>query len=63
VQTERTKMQPRGRCLNPLSVHHDISTVMGEEVVLFTLAESLQFREVKKKSNFLPDGDDDHVLT
>jgi len=49
--------------LNPLSVHHDISTVMGEEVVLFTLAESLQFREVKKKSNFLPDGDDDHVLT
>ena len=33
------------------SLHHDISTVTGEEVVLFTLAESPQFREVKKKSN------------
>ena len=28
-----------------LSLHHDISTVTGEEVVLFTLAESPQFRE------------------
>ncbi|MGA8349855.1 MAG: DUF2294 domain-containing protein, partial [Isosphaeraceae bacterium] len=34
-----------------LSLHHDISTVTGEEVVLFTLAEPPQFREVKKKSN------------
>jgi uncharacterized protein YbcI len=34
-----------------LSLHHDISTVTGEEVVLFTLAESPQFREVKKKPN------------
>ena len=34
-----------------LSLHHDISTVTGEEVVIFTLAESPQFREVKKKSN------------
>jgi uncharacterized protein YbcI len=32
-----------------LSLHHDISTVTGEEVVLFTLAESPDFREVKKK--------------
>src|ERR1700694_871222 len=32
-----------------LSVHHDISTVTGEEVVLFTLAESPLFRETKKK--------------
>jgi len=32
-----------------VSLHHDISTVTGEEVVLFTLAESPQFREVKKK--------------
>ncbi len=31
-----------------LSLHHDISTVTGEEVVLFTLAESPQVREVKK---------------
>jgi uncharacterized protein YbcI len=32
-----------------LSLHHDISTVTGEEVVLFTLAESPVFRETKKK--------------
>jgi uncharacterized protein YbcI len=31
-----------------LSLHHDISTVTGEEVVLFTLAESPAFREIKK---------------
>ena len=34
-----------------LSLHHDISTVTGEEVVLFTLAESPQVCEVKKRSN------------
>lgn len=32
-----------------LSLHHDISTVTGEEVVLFTLAESPLFREAKRK--------------
>jgi uncharacterized protein YbcI len=32
-----------------LSLHHDISTITGEEVVLFTLAESPDFREAKKK--------------
>ena len=32
-----------------LSLHHDISTVTGEEVVLFTLAGSPQVRETKKK--------------
>ena len=32
-----------------LTMHHDISTTTGEEVVLFTLAESPGFREVKKK--------------
>jgi uncharacterized protein YbcI len=32
-----------------LSLHHDVSTVTGEEVVLFTLAESPLFRESKKK--------------
>ena len=30
---------------NVLSLHHDISTVTGEEVVLFTLAEAPLFRE------------------
>jgi len=32
-----------------LSLHHDISTTTGEEVVLFTLVESPLFRETKKK--------------
>ena len=32
-----------------VSLHHDISTITGEEVVLFTLAEAPQFREAKKK--------------
>src|SRR5213595_856852 len=32
-----------------LSLHHDISTVTGEEVVLFTLAESPVFRDPRKK--------------
>ena len=32
-----------------VSLHHDISTVTGEEVVVFTLAESPLFREPKKR--------------
>ncbi len=32
-----------------VSLHHDISTVTGEEVVIFTLAESPGIRESKKK--------------
>jgi uncharacterized protein YbcI len=32
-----------------LSMHHDISTVTGEEVVVFTLAEPPGFRETKKR--------------
>jgi uncharacterized protein YbcI len=32
-----------------VSLHHDISTITGEEVVLFTLEESPLFREIKKK--------------
>jgi uncharacterized protein YbcI len=32
-----------------LSLHHDISTVTGEEIVVFTLAESPFYRETKKK--------------
>ena len=31
-----------------VSLHHDISTTTGEEVVLFTLAESPVFREPKR---------------
>ena len=32
-----------------LSLHHDISTATGEEVVLFTLAESPILRETRKR--------------
>ncbi len=32
-----------------LSLHHDISTVTGEEVVLFTLVSSPLFRDAKRK--------------
>ena len=35
--------------VNVVSLHHDISTVTGEEIVVFTLAESPLFREAKKK--------------
>ncbi len=31
------------------SLHHDISTLTGEEVILFTLAEPPLFREARKK--------------
>jgi len=34
-----------------MSMHHDISTVTGEEVVLFRLTETPQVREPKKKSS------------
>ena len=32
-----------------ISLHHDISTITGEEVVLFTLAELPVLRDTKKK--------------
>ncbi len=32
-----------------VSLHHDISTVTGEEVILFTLESEPAFREVKRK--------------
>lgn len=35
--------------INPLSLHHDISTLTGEEIVAFTLAEAPYYREAKKR--------------
>jgi uncharacterized protein YbcI len=35
--------------IKPRSLHHDISTLTGEEVVMFTLAEPPLYREAKKK--------------
>jgi len=36
--------------IKPLSLHHDISTVTGEEVLIFTLATAPVTRESKKQS-------------
>ena len=35
--------------IKSVSMHHDISTTTGEEVVLFSLAESPVFRETKRR--------------
>ena len=35
--------------IKPVSLHHDISTLTGEEIVVFTLSQSPQFRESKRK--------------
>lgn len=35
--------------VNVVSLHHDISTITGEEIVVFTLASEPNFREVKRK--------------
>ena len=35
--------------VKPVSLHHDISTVTGEEVVLFALAESPAYRQPMKR--------------
>ena len=34
--------------IKPVSLHHDISTLTGEEVVVFTLSEAPKFRETKR---------------
>jgi uncharacterized protein YbcI len=52
IETGRTVLQAMVEKITGvkvLSLHHDISTVHGEEVVLFTLAESPGFREIKRK--------------
>ena len=36
--------------VKPISLHHDISTTTGEEIVIFTLAESPLFRESKGRT-------------
>ena len=34
--------------IKPKSLHNDISTISGEEIVVFTLPEAPKFREAKK---------------
>jgi uncharacterized protein YbcI len=36
--------------VNVVSLHHDISTITGEEVVLFTLAESPLYRQPRTRA-------------
>jgi uncharacterized protein YbcI len=52
VETARTVLEAMVQEITGvkvLSLHHDISTVTGEEVILFTLAEQSDFREARKK--------------
>src|SRR5580658_8605778 len=52
IETARTVMEAmveKVTGVEVVSLHHDISTVTGEEIVIFTLAESPDFRETKKK--------------
>jgi uncharacterized protein YbcI len=52
VETARPKMEEMVQTITGIkviSLHHDISTTTGEEVVLFTLAQLPVFRETKKK--------------
>jgi uncharacterized protein YbcI len=35
--------------LEPISLHHDISTITGEEILLFVFSESPGVRETKRK--------------
>ena len=52
IETSRSVMEAmvqKVTGVKVLSLHHDISTITGEEIVLFTLAESPLFREIKTK--------------
>jgi len=52
VETARSALEAMVRDITGVkvvSLHHDISTLTGEEVVLFTLAEPPVFREAKRK--------------
>jgi uncharacterized protein YbcI len=52
IETARPQMETMVQNVTQVdvvSLHHDISTVTGEEVVIFTLAKPPQFRDLKKK--------------
>lgn len=52
IETARPMMEAmvqEATGVKTLSVHHDISTITGEEVVIFTLVESPSYREAKRK--------------
>jgi uncharacterized protein YbcI len=52
IETARPKMESmiaEATGTRVVSLHHDISTITGEEIVAFTLAESPVLRETKKR--------------
>jgi len=52
IETSRSVMEAMVQKVTGIKVvsqHHDISTITGEEIVIFTLAESPLFRETKTK--------------
>jgi uncharacterized protein YbcI len=52
VETARPALEAMVRDITGVkvvSLHHDISTLTGEEVVLFTLAETPAFREARSR--------------
>ena len=52
IETARPTMETMVQEITGIAVrslHHDISTVTGEEVVLFTLVESPSFRENRRR--------------
>ena len=51
IETARPVMQAlveEATGISVVSLHHDISTVTGEEVLLFTLAQAVTCRDAKK---------------
>ena len=52
IETARPVMETMVRDVigvKVMSLHHDISTTTGEEIVVFTLAEAPAFRETRKR--------------
>jgi uncharacterized protein YbcI len=51
IETARSVMEAmieKVTAVKVVSLHHDISTTTGEEIVIFTLASAPSFRETKK---------------
>jgi uncharacterized protein YbcI len=46
-----------------VTLHYDISSATGEEVVIFTLAETPLFRETERKRNYFSDSTKDAILS
>lgn len=52
IETARTTLEAlvrKATGIKVVSLHHDISVITGEEIVVFTLADPPQFRETKGK--------------